>query len=369
MPSDRGRSYAIRGSAKPPAEAGVHIGPLASRGSDPQHWADDHPVLNVLRERSAGRGAVRDKDNARVGLVVEGGGMRGIVSGAMLCAIEDLGFGACFDAVYGCSAGAVNAAYFVAGNCWRGLSVYHDDLSQGPFIDYRRLFRLRSFVDLDYVFKDVLARRPLDFQLIATSPMELHVAVTDIDRLLTEDVSIFEDGADLLETLYASAWMPIGSCQAASWRGRRALDGGVLAPHPLGMALSDHCTHVLSLSTRPIRPSGYRGYTAAKLLGYFYLEGFKSGLGSRHLSAIRDYWSERNLMHRKSLVPSNAPHVLDLAPVSSSAKIRFFERDQRRLLSAARDAYGLTYCALTGTSLGAYTSGKVRVVPRLAAVE
>jgi hypothetical protein len=63
-----------------------------------------HPVLRLLRSRlQAGSdgGPGRWPDKCKLGLVVEGGGMRGIVTGAMLMALQDSGLIGVFDAVYG----------------------------------------------------------------------------------------------------------------------------------------------------------------------------------------------------------------------------------------------------------------------------
>src|SRR4029077_15102667 len=50
-----------------------------------------HPVVEILEQRrEAGSVPGRRDDNARVALAVEGGGMRGIVSAAMLIALADL---------------------------------------------------------------------------------------------------------------------------------------------------------------------------------------------------------------------------------------------------------------------------------------
>ena len=54
-----------------------------------------HPVVAALRSRPEG---------ARVALVVEGGGMRGAVSGGMALGLDELGLAAAFDAAYGSSA-------------------------------------------------------------------------------------------------------------------------------------------------------------------------------------------------------------------------------------------------------------------------
>lgn len=52
----------------------------------------DHPAVEVVRARMRdGSRPGRRRDGFKVGLVVEGGGMRGIVTGAALQAMHDLG--------------------------------------------------------------------------------------------------------------------------------------------------------------------------------------------------------------------------------------------------------------------------------------
>jgi hypothetical protein len=88
-----------------------------------------HPVAQVLIDRRSARsrpGARRDAH--RVGLAVEGGAVRGVVSAGMLVALEELGFRDAFDVVYGSSAGSFNAV----------LPVAHLDLSPSNVIVQER---------------------------------------------------------------------------------------------------------------------------------------------------------------------------------------------------------------------------------------
>ena len=60
--------------------------------------APSHPVAEVLLERlEAGSQPGARRDGHRVALVLEGGGMRGVVSAAMTAALERHGLTPCFD--------------------------------------------------------------------------------------------------------------------------------------------------------------------------------------------------------------------------------------------------------------------------------
>lgn len=63
----------------------------------------------------------------------------------------------CFDAIYGSSAGAINATYFLSGQR-EGVRIYYEDIANKKFVDLGRLldrkkeqgwFDSVSFVDPD----------------------------------------------------------------------------------------------------------------------------------------------------------------------------------------------------------------------------
>jgi predicted patatin/cPLA2 family phospholipase len=142
-----------------------------------------HPVLKVIHQRRKDEASSSSpfdrKDNKKVALVVEGGGMRGCVTAGMVTAIYYLGLENTFDVIYGSSAGTVIGAYFNTRQLpWFGPEVYYDSLTTAgkKFIDTKRLLRALGFGLMDpRLIKDVLTRpkfgRPvlnLDFLLRET---------------------------------------------------------------------------------------------------------------------------------------------------------------------------------------------------------
>ena len=98
-----------------------------------------HPVLAALRS---------PREGTRVALVVEGGGMRGAVSGGMALGLDELGLSGAFDAAYGSSAGTLNAMWLVSGRLRDGIPTWTDPGLLKELIDYRRAFRRRPAVDV-----------------------------------------------------------------------------------------------------------------------------------------------------------------------------------------------------------------------------
>src|SRR4051794_6261965 len=117
-------------------------------------------TIGLLKERAelVQRG-IRPADGRKIGLIVEGGAMRGVISCAALQGLEELGMTHVFDEVYGASAGAVNAAYFLAGQAGYATTIYYQTINTTRFI--RRMWH-RQVVDLDELFESVVGReRPL----------------------------------------------------------------------------------------------------------------------------------------------------------------------------------------------------------------
>lgn len=91
-----------------------------------------HDVLNLLHQRyhsQSAPSARADNDTAILALSIEGGGMRGAVSGGMAAAIACLGLSNAFDSIYGSSAGSIIGSYFVSRQLY--LDVYTDVIPAG----------------------------------------------------------------------------------------------------------------------------------------------------------------------------------------------------------------------------------------------
>ena len=212
-----------------------------------------HPVADVLRERAAARslpGARRDPH--RVALVLEGGGMRGVVSAGMAAALERLGLTASFDLVVGSSAGAINGGAFVAGVARGCAAAYHGPFASRTFVNPMRLVWGRPVMSVDYVLgyhaDDLDAGR---HERALESPIELHCVAVDVATAAPVDLTGMGSKRELWDALLASSRMPWAGGAPVELGGRRYVDGGLAAPIPVAEALAAGATHVLALQTRP----------------------------------------------------------------------------------------------------------------------
>ncbi len=296
--------------------------------------------------------------------------MRGAVSAAMLNALDDYGFRDVFDVVYGVSSGAVNAAYFIAGSVWYPLSIYYDDLSSPRFIDIRRALSRRSVLDLDYAFNTVVDMvKPLDYSAVLRSPVQLVVGISDVDRRSPLLACDFASEDDLRSALRASAWLPLVIRERGEYRGRRVLDGGVLAPHPGKMALDAGNTHVLSLSTKPA--SAVRGgVTALDRLAAWQLDREAPGLGESFLRTVAGAGEDQTRMRGLSTSPAvDPPHLLNIAPAEGNSEVKRQEIRATAILKACRSAYAEMFCHLEGRPVADVRAGRLECIPRLSLVE
>jgi predicted patatin/cPLA2 family phospholipase len=177
--------------------------------------------------------------------------MRGVVSAGMVSALEALGLGNGFDAVYGSSAGALNAAYFLAGQAARGTTIYYEDINNRRFIDVRRAVQGRPILDLDFLMGEVLTRRkPLNLEHVLATHVPFSIMATDVATAKAVRFRGFSDARELLTALRAGATMPVLAGEPVVFRGRRLFDASVTEPIPVPTAESDGHTHLLVLLTR-----------------------------------------------------------------------------------------------------------------------
>jgi len=296
-----------------------------------------HPVLELIHQRAEeGSQPGGRTDGRKLGLVVEGGGMRGVVSGGMLAALEHLGLAFVFDAVYGSSAGAINGAYFIARGSGVGISIYYQEINNRRFIDPFRALVGRPVMSLDYLLDEVMTRiKPLDWRAVIDSPVRLKVVATSLDRGGTVILDEYHSQRQLSDCLRASATMPFLAGEPVRLNGELFVDAAVYESIPFRIALADGCTDVLALLTRPAGVRRAGPSLAERLFVVRRLDSLRPGLKDDYHHRTWAYAEEVARLTEATTAPTGPPHLLAVSPPAGAAVVNRLEKSQAKLIQGA----------------------------------
>lgn len=296
--------------------------------------AETHPVLRAIREPAP---------DQRVALVIEGGGMRGAVSGGMGLALEELGLSDRFDAVYGSSAGSLNGLWLLSGRARDGIHTWTDADLGKVVMDKRRLFSSRPIVDLQTVIENHYERiSPGLFQAALDSSTEFHPLATDIGSGLPVDLHPqVTDRQSLILALRATSTLPLIGGTPVPIGDSRYLDAGLSAAIPFRAAIEGGATHLLVLRSRregdlASNPSGLGGRFTTRMLGRV-----SPAVQACYLTRGDREGEDEELLERHHSDPQLAPGILQIRPAPESPVPSRLESDMgvvRAGLEAGREA-------------------------------
>ena len=302
-----------------------------------------HPVIDALHVRPPG---------ARLAVVIEGGGMRGAVSGGMALGLGEAELADRFDAAYGASAGALNALWLVGGRVRDGIRTWTDPAWVRQLIRRSRILLGRPIVDIKGLVEERYERlSPGMFEAALAASTELHPLATDV--LGGESVDLHDQVADartLRLALRASAGLPLLAGQPVTIAGRRFVDGGLTAAIPIRAALADGATHVLVLRSRlrgeTVRPpSGTTGALTERLLRRIDPAVARAFLGR----ASRELEDEA-LLARYAADPAMTPHVLTIWAAPGTVVPSRLEGDVEIVREALEAGRAALHAAIDGGS-------------------
>lgn len=305
-------------------------------------------VLELLESRRATSGDGRARqDRRKLALIVEGGGMRGVLSAGSLLAIDLMGYRYCFDEIYGTSAGAVNTAYFLSGQGQLGITVYFDSISNRKFFNPLRLTKI---VDVDFVYdRVVLQEKRLDEDALRSVTTDLLVSVTDAVTGENVLLRVKDHPEPVARLLKASSALPVLYNRTVEIGGRSFVDGGVTCSLPVHQAVERGCTDILVLLTKT---SGYQVTPPTwKNKALFYLL-----LGRRYPELMRTYaeLDAKNRSRRAALGETalEGVNVATICPTAGEVVVSRTTIDRELLVEGARRMAVRTY-RLFGEESGA----------------
>ncbi len=171
-----------------------------------------------------------------IGLVLEGGGQRGIYTAGVLDALLDLGLRIGY--VIGVSAGAACATAYLSGQKGRNYNVFIGSAGKKKYLSLRNYFTQGSVFGLRYVFDELPnGPLPLDYTAADHSGIRFTVVMTDCKtgRPVYQKIDSLRDG---MEYLMASSAIPLVS-RMFRHGGEIYLDGGASDSIPIEKSIRD----------------------------------------------------------------------------------------------------------------------------------
>lgn len=197
-------------------------------------------------------GIIMERYN-KTGLVLEGGGMRGVFTCGVLDWMMDHQLS--FPYTVAVSAGACNGLSFMSGQRGRAKFSNIDMLAKYKYIGIRFLWTQHSILNQELLYKDFPERiLPYDFEAYKANPNIFEMVTTNCLTGQPAYLSEREDYKRLIRIARASSSLPY-VCPVVIVDRTPMLDGGIVDSIPVQRAISQGYTHNVVVLTRN---RGYR---------------------------------------------------------------------------------------------------------------
>ncbi|MGM0845356.1 MAG: patatin-like phospholipase family protein [Bacillota bacterium] len=173
----------------------------------------------------------------QTGLVLEGGGMRGVYTAGVLEYLLENEVE--FPYVIGVSAGACIAASYLSKQKGRNKKVNIGFAGDPNYLSWRNYFKKRELFGMDFVFNEIPNKIvPYDYEAFQNSQSQFVIGTTDCHT--GESVYHYRKdyGEDVLTPIRASSSLPFVA-PVVEFQSRHLLDGGISDPIPVRKAEAD----------------------------------------------------------------------------------------------------------------------------------
>ena len=266
--------------------------------------------------------------NSHSGLVLEGGGMRGVFTCGVLDNFMDRGVR--FPYTIGVSAGACNGLSYMSGQRGRAKFSNIDLLDKYHYIGFRHLLTKGNIMDFDLLFEEFPNNIiPYHYDKYAACSERYEMVTTEC---ATGQACYFEEKHDpkrIIDIVRASSSLPY-VCPIAKVDGRDMLDGGIADSLPIARARSlGYDNNVVVLT----RNKGYRKPDKPSFVPPFAYGKYP---------AMREAIRQRNMLYNRqiSLVEElEARGELVVIRPERPIQVDRMERDTRKLLDLYEEGY------------------------------
>jgi len=185
----------------------------------------------------------------KVGLVLEGGGMRALFTAGVLDALLDIKE-LDIDGIVGVSAGALFGANYVSGQKERAIRYNKKYARDKRYMGFYSWITTGNAVNEEFAFYEIPFKLDVfDQEKFKESKIDFHVVMTNIENGRAEYILI-EDVLEQMEYLRATSALPFAS-KIIEINGKKYLDGGISDSIPIDYCESLGYDKIILILTRP----------------------------------------------------------------------------------------------------------------------
>ena len=216
----------------------------------------------------------------KTGLVIEGGGVRGIYAAGVLDQLMEMGLH--FDCVIGVSAGAIHGCSFLSGQKGRSIRYYKKYCADPRFMGFRSFLKTGDIVGVDFCYHELPDRLDVyDHAAFLRCTTPFYVTCSNVETGKAEYIRI-TDMKEQIDALRASASLPYFS-RIVTIDGKKYLDGGATDSIPVQAFINMGYERNVVILTQP---ASYRKSPELRILPslvYRKYPAFAKALKERHL--------------------------------------------------------------------------------------
>lgn len=185
---------------------------------------------------------------SQVGLVLEGGGLRGVYTSGALDAFLDEKIKIPY--VIGVSAGVCNAVSYLSNQKGRSAAINIEHCNDPEYYGLKNLITKGSIFSEDMLFRKMPEELyPFDYDAYENSGIQLFAGVTDCVKGAPAYYML--DGLKgKMDIVKASSWLPYVS-PMVEYDGKKFLDGGISDPIPIKKSMQDVNDRNVIILTQP----------------------------------------------------------------------------------------------------------------------
>lgn len=256
----------------------------------------------------------------KTGLVLEGGGKRGIYAAGVLDVLLENNIWA--DGLIGTSAGAVNGCSYVSNQYERNLRYNIRFAKEKRYMSIYSLITTGNVVGTDFAY-NILPNKleVFDYDAFEKSPVAYYVTCSNVETGKAEYIQCKSLRGKNMDYLRASASLPYVS-QIVEIDGKKYLDGGICDSIPLKAFQNMGYEKNLVVLTRP---RGYIKKPENNLLANLYYRKYPA-----FVTALRNRYAVYNRTLKYIEQQENQGNILVLRP-SESIRVGRMEQDPERL--------------------------------------